>query len=253
MRACAAPYSYTLPQIQTHEWIGHLGEQARWAKCTNFEHALKIPLIFVLPKSALAAAAREKVTQGRARRHEYASRNKEQHMRKHPAIVQAVDVYPTIIELALGGDAVPARCPLNATLVKKCVDGTSLVPLLDGSTIGEASEGTDSVEGDADDDNHAFNTVRGLENAFAQWHGGAAVGYTVRNSNFRYTEWVSPNTNISSGTPHWDRQLAHELYDHRSDPREAQNVAGDEKYAKHIRYLSRILHEQREPVSRTSR
>jgi hypothetical protein len=141
-----------------HGW--HLGEQGRWAKCTNFEHALHIPLIFVRPLSAspppfpssagVAGAAPAVIS----------------------SIVQAIDIYPTVVELALGAAAVPPPCPFNSTLVKLCVEGKSLVPLLQAAAK--------SIVGVND----------GSSSAFAQWAGAAAVGYTVRNSIFRYTEWV---------------------------------------------------------------
>ena len=176
--------------------------------------------------------------------------------RKHTAIVQALDIYPTIVELALGVEAVPERCPPNSTYVKSCVEGTSLVPyLLDD--VNSGNSGNSGNNGNSDNGNsheHGEKKVARrpkLDAAFAQWPGDAAVGYTIRSSDFRYTEWVAHNTNAtSSTTPNWNDLLASELYDHRTDPGELTNVAGDATYAKHIKDLSRALHAQREPPKR---
>jgi hypothetical protein len=37
--------------------VRHLGEQNHWAKCTNFDHAVHAPLIFVLPPHLRAQPA----------------------------------------------------------------------------------------------------------------------------------------------------------------------------------------------------
>jgi iduronate 2-sulfatase len=57
-----------------HGW--HLGDHGMWCKHTNYEQAGRIPLIVRLPKSSAVAGS------------------------KTQAIVESVDIYPTLAELA---------------------------------------------------------------------------------------------------------------------------------------------------------
>jgi len=66
------------------------------------------------------------------------------------------------------------------------------------------------------------------------------MGYSVRTDRFRYTEWrdwVSGQT------------IAREFYDHRTDPDETRNVAGDPNRARDVARCARQL-QQLNPVVR---
>jgi hypothetical protein len=45
------------------------------------------------------------------------------------------------------------------------------------------------------------------------------MGYAMRTDRYRFTRWVERE--------HPERVVAVELYDHRTDPRETQNIADD--------------------------
>jgi iduronate 2-sulfatase len=159
-------------------WGDHgyaLGDAGRWCKGTNFELDTRVPLIFRTPGMAQPGVATS-------------------------AIVELVDLYPTLAELA----GLPAPAYLA---------GRSLLPVLRDAT------------------------APGREFAFSQFSRPfsagepAAMGYSVRTADHRYTRWVK-----------WpDRQLvAEELYDYASPrsatPRwtnfvEQENVIGDPAYA----------------------
>jgi len=62
--------------------------------------------------------------------------------------------------------------------------------------------------------------------------GEALMGYTMRTSRYRYTEWLRSNGSL--------RDL--ELYDHDSDPHETRNVGNQKTYAKAIALLSKQMH-----------
>ena len=110
-----------------HGW--KLGDYGMWCKHTNFEVDTRVPLIIAAPGLARNARSR--------------------------ALVEMVDVFPTLTELC--GGATPKAC-----------EGQSLLPLLRDPT------------------------GRGREFAVSQYprEQGRVMGYTLRNDRWRYTEWV---------------------------------------------------------------
>ena len=113
-----------------HGW--KLCEYNSWCKHTNFELDTNAPLIISVPWQ----------------------RNKG---RKTKALVEFVDMYPTLCELA--GLPVPSH-----------LEGTSFVPLLE-------------------------NPDRPWKSAaFSQYPRGRIMGYTMRTDRWRYTEWIDRKT-----------------------------------------------------------
>ena len=68
------------------------------------------------------------------------------------------------------------------------------------------------------------------------------MGYSVRAGSLRFTEWVEYDP--VALLPHWSRLLARELYDHRSDPLEARNVAEEPACRALVEAMSRLLRTQ---------
>src|SRR5688572_4947982 len=140
-----------------HGW--KLGEHDAWCKHTNVENDTNAPLILSAPGMKSAG----KHTQ---------------------ALVEFVDVYPTLTELA--------GLPLPAHL-----EGTSAKPLLDDPTRSWKSA------------------------AFSQYPrtpaGKKLMGYTMRTDRYRFTRWVMRDEP--------SKVEAVELYDHKADPQENQNIA----------------------------
>jgi iduronate 2-sulfatase len=107
------------------------------------------------------------------------------------ALVETVDLYPTIAELA--GWAAP--------VVPQSLDGISVAPLLDrrGASLRDAIF-------------HAYpRNVPGR---------GALVGSAVRTSRYRLVEWKRPGAAPDIAEI--------ELYDYQRDPEETRNLAPDE-------------------------
>ncbi|MBN8731163.1 MAG: sulfatase [Acidobacteria bacterium] len=109
-----------------HGW--KLNDYGAWCKHTNFEIDTHAPLLLRAPGRKLGG-------------------------RSTPALVEFVDIYPTLAELC--GFQAPPHC-----------EGLSMVPLLDKPGR------------------------RWKEAAFSQYPRGAVMGYTLRSGRWRYTEWL---------------------------------------------------------------
>lgn len=105
------------------------------------------------------------------------------------AVVELLDLYPTLVDL----------CGLPAS---EGLEGVSLKPLLKG-------------------EQSAAKPVALTQHPRPAYYRDGkidAMGYSVRSSDYRYTEWREPKTN---------RLLATELYDHQSDPGETKNRSSE--------------------------
>jgi len=114
-----------------HGW--HLGNQNQWCKHTNFERATRIPMIIKVPWMP----GGEKLDQ----------------------LVEAVDLYPTIVDLC--------GLPLPPHL-----QGESLKPLLENPSL------------------------PGKTAAISQYPRGDVMGYSMRTDRYRYIEWRIKNSNL---------------------------------------------------------
>lgn len=154
-----------------HGW--KLGEHNSWCKQSNYEIDTRVPLIIS-----------GNMLQGRGQ--------------KSDALVELVDLFPTLAELA-------------NLQIPKYLHGLSLKTVL----------------------NQPKTIVKPA--AFSQFLLGRfpsrpevpeRMGYAIRTENFRYVEWYS-----------WENEspgdlLAIELFDHTKDPDENKNVAGEAGYSK---------------------
>jgi iduronate 2-sulfatase len=121
------------------------------------------------------------------------------------SLVELLDIYPTLADL----------CGLKAPAE---LEGVSLVPVLkDPHAVVKPVALTQTPRP---------NYLRGKMPEI--------MGYTIRAEDFRYTEWRDFKTG---------RVTARELYDHRTDPGETENVAGDKRHAAAIGELARQLQE----------
>lgn len=140
-----------------HGW--QLGEHGMWDKHSNFETSTRIPLIVSAPG----------FKPGRTR-----------------ALVESVDLYPTLAELAgLSRDS--------------DLEGHSFVPLLE-------DPGREWKTA-------AFSQYRRVIPGYGKIERG--MGYSMRTDRYRLTEWRVSGTDFRE----------YELYDHQADPQENVNLA----------------------------
>ena len=127
---------------------------------------------------------------------------------KSSNLVELVDIFPTMVEAA--GFASLESCPIPSRDVKLCTEGRSLMPLINNAH----SEWDDTVFWQYSRDWFHDKVVPN------------AMGYTIRNSDFRYTEYVKMrDLGDYNWEPEWENPIDHEeLYDLRNDPQENINV-----------------------------
>lgn len=140
----------------------HLGEHGLWAKTSCFELDARVPLVIARPG--------------------------EQTGQTSTALVELLDLYPTLVELA--------GLPMPDSL-----EGSSLVPILTGRS-------------------NSVKPAAYTQHPRPAYYTGKpkAMGCSVRTDRFRYTEW----RDFSTG-----EVVARELYDHETDPGETRNIAAN--------------------------
>lgn len=155
----------------------HLGEHGLMRKTTVFDLDARVPMMISAP--------------------DY------QQGQKTDAMVELIDLYPTLIEL----------CGLQTN---SKLEGKSLVPLLEDPNR--------TVKPFALSQAPRPNYLRGKL--------PETMGYSIKNQQFRYTEWRDWKSS---------EVQARELYDHANDPHERINIAQNPQYKKTIKDLSRKL------------
>jgi len=161
-----------------HGW--HLGDHSQWCKHTNFEQASRAPLIIAAPGQKTKGARSESPS-------------------------EFVDIFPTLCELA--GLPIP-----------DCLEGKSLVPIL----------------------NNPQAMVR--EAAMGQYprriNGRPAMGYSLRSKRFRYVKWLVMDYYKGERT---GLLAARELYDMKNDPLETVNLAEQPEYKEVIDHFEKLF------------
>ncbi|MBN2577811.1 MAG: sulfatase [Pirellulales bacterium] len=164
----------------------HLGDHGLWTKKTNFEEATRSPLIICAPGQKHPGA-------------------------KCDALVEFVDIYPTICELA--GLPVPDD-----------LEGISLVPLMRNPDRPWKSAAFSQY--------HRPGDGRGYTSDQKYYPKVDVMGYSMRTRRWRYNEWIKGGK----------EKVAVELYDYKNDPGETVNLAHQPEYQETIERLSAKLH-----------
>jgi len=156
-----------------HGW--HLGDHGLWAKMTNFEQATRIPFIISAPGVTKSG-----------------SRTK--------ALVQSLDVYPTLLELA----AVPAPDS------KPKLEGTSLVPVLKDP----AATVHDHVLQVAPRQGVLGRSVRTATHRLVEWKKPGASADTAEYELYNYTVDPEEKKNLLGEQPETVAKLKEKLATH---------------------------------------
>jgi len=176
-------------------WGDHgysLGEQSIWAKLTNFERSTRSPLIIRLPD-------------GRGRG------------QTTNALVEFVDLYPTLAELA----GLPRPDHL---------EGTSFAPLFERPDRPWKRAAFSQYFRRAFASYRVHPIAIPTPEGYRNYPTTDTMGYTMRTERYRFTVWHPV------GRP--EDVLGVELYDHAADPEENENVAGRAEHAGLVRELA---------------
>jgi iduronate 2-sulfatase len=236
-------------------WADHgyqLGDNGQWGKHTDFEHATHIPFLVRLPSASFP-----KFTPGA----------------RSAAFLENVDLFPTLVELAMPDEAAVPLCPIDANAtraIELCTEGVSFAPLLmdlnatwksasfsqyhrlgwNGASdppknrLAQGGEEEEAEEEGGEGEEEATTVTATGPSA------GNAMGYSIRTAGWRYTLWV-PYDFTAGGYPSsmkWDSDSTQaELYEHADEKSlckwdfEHVNLAGDPAHAATEAQLRRRL------------
>ncbi|XP_053600282.1 iduronate 2-sulfatase [Plodia interpunctella] len=187
-----------------HGWS--LGENGLWAKYSNFDAALKVPLIFNIPGKVPKSIETP---------------------------VELVDIFPTLVQLSGIKANIPKCRRIDESVL--CFDGQNLVPLMDAkfpsylNYFAISQYPRPSVYPKKTSDKPRLKKIK-------------IMGYSIRTKRYRYTEWISFNSTLF--TRNWNITYGIELYDHMNDPEEHNNVYSISKYKAIASFLSKKLRAQ---------
>ncbi|XP_015434051.1 PREDICTED: iduronate 2-sulfatase [Dufourea novaeangliae] len=217
----------TIILTSDHGWS--LGEHAVWAKYSNFDVTLRVPLIIYIP--------------GLTKNRLYLSTNS---VLVH-SLVELVDVFPTIADLA----NIPIPICFDESKKKEidrmeqdfihpettCSEGVSLMPLLQAALKQEFLPWKKAAFGQYPRPGikpsvHPSSDEPRLKNI-------KAMGYTLRTNRYRYTAWLRFDSRAR--VPDWNDIIAEELYDHEIDKDENKNLVGFPGYLAQKEELEDLL------------
>lgn len=195
-----------------HGW--HLGEHNHWAKQTNFEDAIRVPLVIRVPG---------KTDKG---------------IRTN-ALVELIDIFPSITELA--GLKVPPLCPVQNNNLLTCVEGTTVTPLIQSpnrpwkkaafSQFPRPWTGMTAIP-----DKPPFS---------GDEHQEDVMGYSIRVDNFHFIEWYSFDriTAKPDWTDIWGTELYQHIVHHEPFNNENFNLAFEPEMQDIVKELRQMLHD----------
>lgn len=232
-----------------HGW--HLGDRGEWRKNTNWDAALRTPLIIKVPWITGLAGTRT------------------------AALAELVDVMPTMADLmdislpnTTAGDRLHPPEGMSLVPVLRAVAATATATAADAAADADAVSATASTSTGVEDvplmKKAAFSqTARCPKHERIPWYSNGCdhhaadsmsyMGYSVRVSDWRYTEWRPWNgTSLSAVWSLGWPEIQRELYDHRDedptmtnyDLSEIVNVVLEVEHTQVVHDLSAILRNQ---------
>lgn len=181
-----------------------LGESGLWAKYSNSDFALKVPLIIKAPGIK---------------------------PRTVDSPVELIDIFPTLVELADVSNKKIPRCKSVHSESKLCFAGKSLVSMMKGKTkySGRYALSQYPRPSEMPRINSDEPRLRNIK----------IMGYSVRTNRYRYTEWIRFNNETFKRD--WKKNYGTELYDYVLDPEETDNLNLRPEYKSIKKQLSKEL------------
>jgi iduronate 2-sulfatase len=148
--------------ILTSDHGFQLGEHAEWEKYSNYETAVKVPLIIYDPYSSMTRS------------------------KKIDSIVELIDLFPTIIDLV--GLPKIEKCYEKFTQLKTCTEGKSLVPLMRKNIKDFEEVAYSQYPRPSQFPSKSPNSDK------PKLHQIKIMGYSIRTQQFRYNIWIGFNS-----------------------------------------------------------
>ncbi|EDQ92138.1 uncharacterized protein MONBRDRAFT_22994 [Monosiga brevicollis MX1] len=167
-------------------FMGDHGVCTCTGRSTNFEHGTRIPLIIRDPSHTPARTA---------------------------ALVETVDIYPTLVDLA-GLPSLETCAP--GSMAALCTEGFSMRPLFTDPTRAWKSAAFSQYARPAPSPDNGFPADLFSPPLHVAGHREGVMGFTIRTNTYRYTNWVWFDP--ASATPHWNMSWGEELYNHTAQP-----------------------------------
>ncbi|XP_054267443.1 iduronate 2-sulfatase isoform X1 [Macrosteles quadrilineatus] len=194
--------------IGDHGWS--LGEHGEWSKFSNFDVAVKVPLILRVPGLTDKSAV----------------------LRCVATPVELLDLFPTLVDAA--GLPSLSPCPKESTSVPDCTEGVSLMPyIFSAIKKNKTYEETGRLALSQYPRPGIYPTLHPNSDK-PRLREIKYMGYSVRSGQYRYTEWPR----WQPGGPIWDDTAGAELYDHSIDDREDINLADRPAFSRIRKKLS---------------
>ncbi|GIX89038.1 iduronate 2-sulfatase [Caerostris extrusa] len=230
----------TIVLLGDHGWS--LGEHQEWSKYSNFEVAVKVPLIVYIPEY-MEDDKRTPFHYDKVLNYVHKSSGNETEESPVPPtytpkyqtdeLVELVDLFPTLAEIV--DIAIPPLCRVYSTIF--CSEGLSFYPLIEHlitdpwvdfswKTATFSQYPRPSLSPRNDSDQPALKDIK-------------YMGYSIRTARFRYTEWVKFDKQHFK--PDWPVIISRELYDHKYDNSEMNNVSDNDEYANMVIELSKKI------------
>ena len=144
------------------------------------------------------------------------------------ALTELLDIFPTLVEAA--GLPPLSKCPATSNNVHLCTEGLSMLPLI------------------ADPESASWKSEVFWQYPRGGWYEGTHIpkcmGYSLRNGQYRYTEWPKIKLLGAGGyLPDWEEEHCDhgELYDLKIDPQENSNLIFDPVFVETVKSLRKVL------------
>lgn len=225
-----------------HGWS--LGEHQEWSKYSNFEVALKVPLVirpvgnfyrkftYVSPLDYLENHILLRGNRDIASVRENPDFHFAPVKKYRDEFVELVDIFPTLVEMA-GFDSL-IQCPSTLPSPNLCTEGVSVAGFASDVPV-EFSRWKTAVFSQ-----YPRPSLFPQENSDQPKVKDVKVmGYTMRTEKYRYTEWV--DFDAKHLVANFSKVFSRELYLKSKDMDEDNNVVGRYKYRKVVRKLAKML------------
>ncbi|XP_020392014.2 iduronate 2-sulfatase [Rhincodon typus] len=211
-----------------HGWS--LGEHGEWAKYSNFDVATRVPLMFYVPGMT------EAFPHPGQRLFPFINSFTDEVGNLPPGLmrdvnVELVDLFPTLCQVLKLPQ--PPACPPPSFHVDLCTEGKSIAHYLNPNAASWNRQLFVYTQYPRPADTPQMNSDLPLLKDIQ------VMGYSIRCDGYRYTEWVGYNASTFSAN--LSAIHAGELYLHKTDPGEDNNLYNNIVFTEMVQKLSALL------------